>query len=61
MGVLYSYIFKRRKPSPFGKGFPLWMWGVKEKDMALYKLPKEIIPILHRLCGYGNYRRVTGL
>ena len=26
---------KSRKPSPFDDGFPLWMWGVKEKDMAV--------------------------
>jgi len=23
-----------RKPPSFDDGFPLWMWGVKEKDMA---------------------------
>ena len=30
---------------------PLWMWGVKEKDMALYKLLSDIIPNLYRLSG----------
>ena len=29
------YKSKCRKPSPFDDGFPLWMWGVKEKDMAV--------------------------
>jgi hypothetical protein len=42
---------KSRRALPFGNALPLlWMWGVKEKDMAcgmtptIYKLLSEIIP-----------------
>jgi hypothetical protein len=37
-------IKSRKAPSCDG-AFPLWMWGVKEKDMAIYKLLSEIIPL----------------
>jgi hypothetical protein len=34
---------KSRGTLPFGNVLPLlWMWGVKEKDMALYKL-REVV------------------
>ena len=37
---------RRAPPELTDSALPLWMWGVKEKDMALYKLLSEIIPKL---------------
>ena len=30
-----THIINSRNPLPCDSGFPLWMWGVKEKDMAV--------------------------
>ena len=37
---------RKAPPALTDSALPLWMWGVKEKDMALYKLLSEIIPKL---------------
>ena len=54
----YGFIVKSRKPSPWGDDFPLWMWGVKEKDMACGF--RHYINSRRRLYQLSCYRRYVG-
>ena len=55
VGFAVEVTLKSRKPSPWGDDFPLWMWGVKEKDMACGF--RHYINSLRRLYQLSCYRR----